>query len=143
MFLYSFEKMIIDKLVKYNFENKFEMPSSELLKVALKFQDKSLFEHSMAKGLESATGSSSCSYGFLIGGKDLNMEAKKEIRALMDQYKVREYKETILLDNFDKIAKIIADANYDGDVFKAQLLIIYDVCIRKEIDQLQNNTQIN
>ena len=37
----------------------------------------------------------------------------------MDTYKVREYKETILLDNFDKIAKIIADANYEGDVFKA------------------------
>ena len=37
----------------------------------------------------------------------------------MDSYKVREYKETILLDNFDKIANIIADANYDGNVFKA------------------------
>ena len=71
------------------------------------------------------------------------MEAKKEIRAFMDQYKVREYKETILLDNFEKISKIIADANYDGDVFKAQLLLIYDVCIRKELDQLQNNTNIN
>lgn len=47
------------------------------------------------------------------------MEAKKEIRALMDKYKVREYKETILLDNFEKISKIIADANYEGDVFKA------------------------
>jgi len=73
----------------------------------------------MAKGLESATGPSSCSYGFRIGEKDLNLEAKKEIRTFMDTYKVREYKETILLDNFDKIAKIIADANYEGDVFKA------------------------
>ena len=62
------------------------------------------------------------------------MEAKKEIREYMDKYKVREYKETILTDNFDKISKIIADANYDGDTFKTQLLLIYDVCIRKELD---------
>jgi len=112
MFLYSFEKMIIDRLVKFNNEGKIKLTSEEILKVALKFQDKSLFEHSMAKGLESATGSSSCSYGFRIGEKDENMEAKKEIKALMDSYKVREYKETLLLDNFYNIAKIIAYANY-------------------------------
>ena len=88
----------------------------------------------MAKGLESATGSNSCSFGFRIGEKDLNMDAKKEIREYMDKYKVREYKETILVDNFEQIAKIIADANYDGNVFKATLMIIYDVCIRKELD---------
>lgn len=62
------------------------------------------------------------------------MDSKKAIREFMDKYKVREYKETILLDNFEQIAKIIADANYEGNVFKATILIIYDVCIRKEVD---------
>lgn len=60
----------------------------------------------------------------------------------MDKYKVREYKETILLDNINEISKIIADANYDGDVFHSTLRLIYDVCIRKELESL-DNTNIN
>ena len=57
----------------------------------------------------------------------------------MDKYKVREYKETILLDNIQDIAQIVADANYDGDAFEATLRMIYDVCIRKEMESLDSS----
>lgn len=67
------------------------------------------------------------------------MEAKEKIRAYMDKYRVREYQETILLDNFEDIAKIIADANYDGDLFHASLRLVYDVQIRKELDELESS----
>lgn len=43
------------------------------------------------------------------------------------------------MDNFDEIAKIIADSSYQGDVFHASLRMIYDVQIRKEVDELDSN----
>ena len=33
----------------------------------------------------------------------------------------------------------MADANYNGDVFHSTLRIIYDVCIRKEMDELDSS----
>ena len=78
------------------------------------------------------------SYGYRIGMPNQELECKQELRALLEKYKSKEYKETPLLDNFDKICKIIGKANYEGDTEKAALLLIYDVCIRKELHQLEN-----
>lgn len=50
-------------------------------------------------------------------------------------YRNREYKESPLLDNFEKVVQIIADSAYGGDCFKAALLVIYDVVLRKEIER--------
>jgi hypothetical protein len=59
------------------------------------------------------------------------------LREFLDLYKVKEYKETPLIDNFETIAQIIADANYEGDSFKASLLMVYDVCVRKEMEKME------
>jgi hypothetical protein len=61
----------------------------------------------------------------------VNPENKRTLRVLLDKYRLREYKETILLDNFDTIVKTVAKS-YEDDDFKARLLIIYDVLMRKE-----------
>ena len=37
MFLYSFEKMIIERLVKYNNDNKILLSTQDILNIALKF----------------------------------------------------------------------------------------------------------
>ncbi len=59
------------------------------------------------------------------------IEDKKALRGILDRYRNRNYKETPLLDEFNSIASIIANS-YDQDVFKAKLLVIYDVLMRKE-----------
>jgi hypothetical protein len=56
---------------------------------------------------------------------------KAKLRAHLDRYRNREYKETPLLDKFDDIVGSIA-RSYNGDKFKATLLVIYDVLMRKE-----------
>lgn len=50
---------------------------------------------------------------------------------MLDKYKIRDYKETPLLDSFNEVVKIVA-RSYNDDTFKAKLLIIYDVLLRKE-----------
>jgi hypothetical protein len=54
-------------------------------------------------------------------------------------YKGKEYKETPILDNFKDICQIIADCNYNSDTFQSCILILYDACIRKELDQVERN----
>lgn len=62
-------------------------------------------------------------------------EDKAQLRAYLDSYRNREYKETPLLDNFNKIVTTIAKTSYEGDTFKAALLVIYDVIMRKELER--------
>jgi hypothetical protein len=118
MFLHSFEKVIINELVQQNNSRNFGV--DKLLKVAFRFYDKNLFEHALAKGL-----SQKITYGYQIGDADIS--------EYLDKYRNKEYKETPLLDNFEAIAQLIADESYEGDLFKASLLMVYDVCIRKEL----------
>jgi hypothetical protein len=59
------------------------------------------------------------------------MEDKVGMRKYIDMYKNREYKETPLLDNFKDVSQLIAKS-YNGDSFRASLLLIYDVLMRKE-----------
>ena len=66
--------MIIDTLVKRDLRevsqgNEPLLDHQRLLKVALKFYDKHLFEHQIAQGLEAALGPSSVTYGYRIGKK--------------------------------------------------------------------------
>ena len=61
-----------------------------------------------------------------------------KLRVFLEKYKSKEYRDTPLLDNFEEICRIIALANYNGDILKAALLIIYDVCIRKELSKVEN-----
>ena len=43
------------------------MTTEQILKVAWRFYDKHLFEHSLAQGLEDATGPSSVTFGYRVG----------------------------------------------------------------------------
>ena len=92
-----------------------------------------MFEHSIAQGLEAATGPNAISFGYKVGDLGRNTEEKQRLRELLEKYKSKEYKQTPLLDNFDEIASIIGGANYNDDSFRAGLLMIYDACIRKEL----------
>jgi hypothetical protein len=65
--------------------------------------------------------------GFQVGSP----EDKAVLRAHLDRYRNREYKETPLLDKFEDILGVIAKG-YQGDRFRACLLVIYDVLMRKE-----------
>ena len=49
MFLWNFEKVIIDELVSQNQTRNFGV--DQILKVSLKFNDKNLFEQALAQGL--------------------------------------------------------------------------------------------
>jgi hypothetical protein len=59
-------------------------------------------------------------------------EAKVGLRVHLERYRNREYKETPLIDQFEEISEIVAKAGYEGDKFRAQIRIIYDVMMRKE-----------
>lgn len=61
----------------------------------------------------------------------------------MEAYKMKEYKESPLLDNFELIVKTVADSNYQGDKLRAALLLVYDVCIRKELAHIEDNTNLS
>lgn len=137
MFLHSFENMMIEVLVQRNQMSKLYPSNKKILDIAFKFFDKNLFEHQLAQGLNAALGQYSVSFGYKVGDHSDNLEAKEKLMKFLDAYKSKEYKETPLLDNFDQITKIIADANYDGDTFKTTLLMVYDVCIRKEMLKLE------
>ena len=79
MFLSEFEAHIIDILCKKN-KDKQIMTPKEVLKVALRYQDKTLFEQYLAKGLEAALGIYSTTYGYRVGECDEKMEEKDELR---------------------------------------------------------------
>ena len=68
--------------------------------------------------------------GFTIS----KVEDKIEIRKYLEKYKNKSYKDTPLMDHFAEISQIVA-RSHDNDVFKAQLLIIYDVLLRKEFER--------
>lgn len=59
-------------------------------------------------------------------------EARGKLRLYLDRYRNREYKDTPLLDHFSDLTDIIGASSYEGDTFKASLLLIYDVLLRKE-----------
>jgi hypothetical protein len=60
-----------------------------------------------------------------------NVDYKVKLRIHLDKYRNREYKETPLLDSFGELSEIVG-RSYGGDAFKASLLLIYDVLMRKE-----------
>ena len=62
--------------------------------------------------MDAAIGAYSMTYGYRIGESNQNLEAKRSIRDYLNKYKMKEYKETPLLDHFQEISQIIADANY-------------------------------
>lgn len=66
MFLYSFEKMMIDKLVEYNLKDPV-VGTQKLLEIAFRFQDRNLFEQLLARGLNSSISKGSTSFGFEVG----------------------------------------------------------------------------
>lgn len=76
-------------------------------------------------------------FGYSIGSDE---QATKKLRAFLEKYNEREYQQTLLLENLEEIASIIADANYSGDTFKAKLLLFYDVFIRREHAALEDST---
>jgi hypothetical protein len=60
-----------------------------------------------------------------------NTDDKIKLRVLLDRYRIKEYKETPLIDKFEEITQIIG-RQYQDDTFKATMLLIYDVLMRKE-----------
>lgn len=137
MFLHSFEKMFIETLVRRNaqeMENHHRplISVDDMLKtVVFRFYDKQLFEQKLAKCIDKATNNYSMTAGFALS----KVEDRAQLRALLDAYRNREYKETPLLDSFNKLISIIANSSYEGDTFKAALLVIYDVILRKELER--------
>lgn len=138
MFLSEFEAHIIDILCKKN-KDKQIMTPKEVLKVALRYQDKTLFEQYLAKGLEAALGIYSTTYGYRVGECDEKMEEKDELRKFLNMHKSKEYKQTPLVDNFQEIVTILAGSNYEKDELRAAILLAYDVCVRKELDELESD----
>ncbi|CDW78409.1 UNKNOWN [Stylonychia lemnae] len=121
MFLFSFEKAIIDSLANKNQQmlqkkNQPIISESEFMKVVYRFYDKNLFEQDLAKCIDKATN---------------NYQDKKELRSYLDKYRIKDYRETPIIDNLDKICEIIS-RSYQNDQFKARLLLVYDVVLRKE-----------
>ena len=144
-FLHEFETNIISDLVKFNRRNisvdrKDISSLDKMLKVALRFFDKNLAEYSLAHGLYAALGPYSCSYGYSVGNKDQNEEAKAKLREFLDKHKSKSFKATPILDNLEEIVSIIATANYNSDSFEAGLRVLYDVCIRRELMQFDSNS---
>ena len=55
--------------------------------MAFRFYDKHLFEHSIAQGIEAATGPNSMTFGYRVGGLGLKSEEKARLRELLERYK--------------------------------------------------------
>ena len=72
-----------------------------------------------------------------IGFQIKNPEHKKDLRKILDLYRNKQYKETPLLDNFDKILQIIS-LSYENDKFKSMLYLVYDVILRKEQEKKES-----
>lgn len=115
------------------------MTPKEVLKVALRYQDRTLFEQYLAKGLEAALGIYSTTYGYRVGECDEKMEEKDVLRKFLNMHKSKEYKQTPLVDNFQEIVTILAGSNYEKDELRAAILLAYDVCVRKELDELESD----
>jgi len=81
-------------------------------------------------------------YGYQINKDEMPQKSIDKLQEYLDKYKSKEYKETPLLDNFSNIARLISQ-NYDNDVFKATLLIMYDVCLRKELNHIDRSASFN
>jgi hypothetical protein len=133
MFLHSFEKMIIETLSVRNQEalEKTKKPliteKDLLTKVLFRFYDETLFEQDLSRCLVKATSPYSMTAAFQIQSND----DKAKLKAHLDRYRNKEYKETPLLDKFEEIVGLVANS-YQGDRFHALLLIVYDVLMRKE-----------
>lgn len=100
--------------------------------------DESLFEQDLAKCLEKATNNycnlktpNERNIAMTAGFQVANVDDKIKLRVHLDRYRNREYKETPLLLQFSDIAHIVGKS-CGNDPFKASLLIIYDVLMRKE-----------
>jgi hypothetical protein len=68
--------------------------------VLFRFYDRQLFEHGIAQALNQLVFHKHC-HTFQMGDS-------KELGTFVDQYRCREYKQTVLYDNLSKIVEIIA-----------------------------------
>ena len=71
---------------------------SDLKQVMFRFHDKNLFEQNIAHSLNEAL-----QYG-CTNGYSIDSEHSKPINDLMMQYKIKEYKQTPILDKLDQLA---------------------------------------
>jgi hypothetical protein len=125
----QFEKMMIDQIVAQK-DSLFGDCIEETLNVLFRFYDRSLFEQGLAKSVNRAL-KDNHTFGYSLESKP------EELAKMIVEYKRREYKQTILTDDFKKIAKLVAQASPDcgknpDNYFRAALLLIHDVLISKE-----------
>lgn len=151
MFLQQFERMLIDQIVrqKANLFGLNEVTGSEVPKVklnpvqeiyvvAVKFYDKQLLEHELARSLNRALDQGFTYSYSLVSDSESQSESMKQLRQMLDRYKSREYGKAVFASDFHKLVKLIAQSSpetvVDGEpcVVKAALLLIYDVLIAKE-----------
>ena len=64
------------------------------------------------------------------------------IDSLLDEHIQKDYGQTVLVDNFSKLAKNIASINGVTQE-EAALRILHDVCIRRELMDFDNSTSYN
>lgn len=95
VFLNKFEKMLIDQICSYKDQwwSNSDACFDQITSVLFRFYDKNLFEHSLARSLNNAYKHSHTST-YSINGKPV------EFDNLLQRYKNREYKQTILIDSF-------------------------------------------
>lgn len=92
-----------------------------------------LLEQQLAKSLGNALQLGFTStFSLDLKGKEISV-----LRDLAEQNKSKLYKKTPLMNNFDKICKIVATNSPEcsGDVFQAALNLTYDVLILREEDR--------
>ena len=121
-FLFDFEHMMIDQIVRHHarlFPNGNSIEKT--LKVALKFYDKQLLEQNIAKSIDRVLGKhpqsvadndgvfSSYGYSLYSASSDENacQESLKELEDMHEKYKHREYKQTVFIQKFGKVAEMI------------------------------------
>jgi len=94
--------MIIDQICNHKLLG--DNWCEELFKVLFRFYDRSLFEQGLAKSINRAL-KDGCTYGYSVN-KDT-----AGLREFLGRYNLREYKKTILQDDFKTVCQNLARAS--------------------------------
>lgn len=137
-FLFNFEQRIIEGILERNIyehkANKKVLIDLHILKKLLFFRwEKSWIEINLANSLKRCIDPTKSPYTFSIEN-----EFYDEMVDLINKYEKKAYKETVLIDNFERVVELI-ERSMKINTLHAGIILIQDLLIHREIFDSKNN----
>ena len=154
MFLVRFEAMLVNTLIEHR-ETLFPTSGkhtakdggvfAQVLKVATRFYDRNLLEKELAHSINRVMASQNGhSYAYSID-KHIDIEAANELAKMVEQYKNKDYKKTVFVTDFERVAKLLARLTPESEAleswsdkdleFACGLRLLHDAVISKELSR--------